>query len=201
MAQWRRGGRTFFGWCGVLAERRVSRDSNFSPESLGGGSVRMILTVADPDAVFCTGTDGWCVRGSSPSARNTASGWGAWLILSGITGSLVVRMSPKGLDEDSWVQPIPGLSGNGSDTFPRLTARGGHSRTPTSRDRGSLVAQRFDRIQFRGAHRGKHAAAHAYETENCGGDENGFGGNEQPNVARLGMHGHGAVQGQTSYRK
>jgi len=25
---------------------------NFSPESLGGGSVRMILTVADPDAVF-----------------------------------------------------------------------------------------------------------------------------------------------------
>jgi len=26
--------------------------SNFSPESLGGCSVRMILTVADPDAVF-----------------------------------------------------------------------------------------------------------------------------------------------------
>ena len=26
--------------------------SNFSPESLGGGSVRMVLTVADPDAVF-----------------------------------------------------------------------------------------------------------------------------------------------------
>jgi len=25
---------------------------NFSPDSLGGGSVRMILTVADPDAVF-----------------------------------------------------------------------------------------------------------------------------------------------------
>ena len=25
---------------------------NFSPKSLGGGSVRMILTVADPDAVF-----------------------------------------------------------------------------------------------------------------------------------------------------
>jgi PhnB protein len=25
---------------------------NFSPESLGGGSVRMILTVANPDAVF-----------------------------------------------------------------------------------------------------------------------------------------------------
>src|SRR5207248_4185637 len=26
--------------------------SNFSPESLGGGTVRMILTVADPNAVF-----------------------------------------------------------------------------------------------------------------------------------------------------
>jgi len=25
---------------------------NFSPESLGGGSVRMVLTVPDPDAVF-----------------------------------------------------------------------------------------------------------------------------------------------------
>jgi PhnB protein len=25
---------------------------NFSPESLGGGSVRMVLTVADPDSVF-----------------------------------------------------------------------------------------------------------------------------------------------------
>ena len=25
---------------------------NFSPESLGGGSARMILTVADPDAIF-----------------------------------------------------------------------------------------------------------------------------------------------------
>ncbi len=26
--------------------------ANFSPEALGGGSVRMVLTVADPDAVF-----------------------------------------------------------------------------------------------------------------------------------------------------
>lgn len=26
--------------------------SNFSPESLGGGTIRMILIVADPDAVF-----------------------------------------------------------------------------------------------------------------------------------------------------
>jgi PhnB protein len=28
------------------------KNLNFSPESLGGGSVRMILVVADPDAVF-----------------------------------------------------------------------------------------------------------------------------------------------------
>ena len=38
------------------AEFWVSDESpehgNFSPESLGGGSVRLILTVADPDAVF-----------------------------------------------------------------------------------------------------------------------------------------------------
>jgi PhnB protein len=38
------------------AEFWVSDESpehaNFSPVSLGGGSVRMILTVADPDAVF-----------------------------------------------------------------------------------------------------------------------------------------------------
>jgi PhnB protein len=38
------------------AEFWVSDESpehgNFSPESLGGGSVRMVLTVADPDAVF-----------------------------------------------------------------------------------------------------------------------------------------------------
>ncbi len=27
-------------------------NSNFSPESLGGGSVRMVMTVEDPDAVF-----------------------------------------------------------------------------------------------------------------------------------------------------
>jgi PhnB protein len=38
------------------AEFWVSDESpehkNFSPESLGGGSVRMVLTVADPDAMF-----------------------------------------------------------------------------------------------------------------------------------------------------
>jgi PhnB protein len=41
--------------------------ANFSPESLGGGSVRLILTVEDPDAVFaravCAGaTEVWKVR-------------------------------------------------------------------------------------------------------------------------------------------
>src|SRR6266487_5256255 len=40
------------------AEFWVSDESpehgNFSPESLGGGSVRMILTVPDPDAMFAT---------------------------------------------------------------------------------------------------------------------------------------------------
>ena len=30
---------------------------NFSPETIGGGSVRMILTVADPDAVFARAVD------------------------------------------------------------------------------------------------------------------------------------------------
>ncbi len=29
-----------------------SEHLNFSPDSLGGGTVRMVLTVADPDAVF-----------------------------------------------------------------------------------------------------------------------------------------------------
>jgi len=38
------------------AEFRLADESpehfNFSPESLGGGSVRMVLTVDDPDSVF-----------------------------------------------------------------------------------------------------------------------------------------------------
>jgi PhnB protein len=49
---------------------------NFSPESLGGGSVRMILTVRDPDAVF---------------ARELKAG--AWSILSGIIGRSVVSLT------------------------------------------------------------------------------------------------------------
>ena len=30
--------------------------ANYSPETLGGGTVRMILTVADPDAMFARAT-------------------------------------------------------------------------------------------------------------------------------------------------
>src|SRR5437764_714941 len=37
--------------CSLSADESPEH-GNFSPESLGGGSVRMILTVADPDAVF-----------------------------------------------------------------------------------------------------------------------------------------------------
>jgi PhnB protein len=37
---------------------------NFSPESLGGGTVRMVMVVADPDAVF----DGAVAAGATPIA-------------------------------------------------------------------------------------------------------------------------------------
>ena len=48
---------------------------NFSPQSLGGGSVRMILVVPDPDAVFLRAIKGWCVRGfSSERGTRLASG-------------------------------------------------------------------------------------------------------------------------------
>jgi PhnB protein len=45
---------------------------NFGPESLGGGTVRMILTVADPDAVFAR-----CVSAGAReiSAVEEAHGW------------------------------------------------------------------------------------------------------------------------------
>ena len=58
------------------AEFWVSDESpdhgNFSPETLGGGSVRMILTVADPDAVFAQA----CAAGaSSVHAVTEGHGW------------------------------------------------------------------------------------------------------------------------------
>ena len=45
---------------------------NFSPESLGGGTVRMILTVSDPDAMFARAVAaGACVV----TAMTNAYGW------------------------------------------------------------------------------------------------------------------------------
>lgn len=58
------------------AEFWVSDESpehgNFSPETLRGGSVRMVLTVADPDAVFAQA----CVAGASAvHAVSEGHGW------------------------------------------------------------------------------------------------------------------------------
>ena len=46
--------------------------SNFSPETLGGGTVRMILTVPDPDAVFAQAL---AAGAQSVSAVEDAYGW------------------------------------------------------------------------------------------------------------------------------
>ena len=46
--------------------------SNFSPESLGGGTVRMILTVPDPDAMFAQALG---AGASSIAAVDDAYGW------------------------------------------------------------------------------------------------------------------------------
>jgi PhnB protein len=46
--------------------------SNFSPETLGGGTVRMILTVPDPDAVFAQVL---AAGAQSVSAVEDAYGW------------------------------------------------------------------------------------------------------------------------------
>jgi len=45
---------------------------NFSPESLGGGTVRMILTVADPDGMFATAI---ATGGTEVAAMANAYGW------------------------------------------------------------------------------------------------------------------------------
>jgi|SRR4051794_15231497 len=46
--------------------------ANFSPESLGGGTVRMILTVIDPDAIFARA----CGAGATQvTAVENAYGW------------------------------------------------------------------------------------------------------------------------------
>lgn len=58
------------------AEFWVSDESpvhlNFSPESLGGGTVRLILTVADPDAMFARALAAGAVQ---VSAVENAYGW------------------------------------------------------------------------------------------------------------------------------
>jgi PhnB protein len=58
------------------AEFWVSDESpahaNFSPESLGGGSVRMILTVEDPDAVFARAVKSGATAVSAPADEH---GW------------------------------------------------------------------------------------------------------------------------------
>jgi PhnB protein len=47
---------------------------NFSPESLGGGSVRMILTVANPDEVFA-----WALAAGASEVHPVSEGYG-WRI-------------------------------------------------------------------------------------------------------------------------
>jgi PhnB protein len=47
-------------------------DGNFSPETLGGGSVRMILTVADPDALVAQALE---ARALQISAVTEEHGW------------------------------------------------------------------------------------------------------------------------------
>ena len=58
------------------AEFWVSDESpehlNFSPESLGGGTVRLILTVADPDAMFARAL---AAGARQVSAVENAYGW------------------------------------------------------------------------------------------------------------------------------
>ncbi len=76
------------------AEFWVSGESpehgNFSPETLGGGTVRLILTVPDPDAVFAQRSRR-VPRKSTPSARDTDGAWDELSIHSGITGKLAGR--------------------------------------------------------------------------------------------------------------
>ena len=45
---------------------------NFAPPSLGGGTVRMILTVADPDAMFANAV---AAGATIVTAMNNAYGW------------------------------------------------------------------------------------------------------------------------------
>ena len=58
---------------------------NFSPETLSGGTVRMVMIVEDPDAANARAiTAGARKFGQSTIA--TAGGWDGWSIPTGITG-------------------------------------------------------------------------------------------------------------------
>ena len=59
---------------------------NFSPESLGGGSVRMILTVPDPDAVFAQALSAGARAIVAVGGELLGGAWAAWSIRSVITG-------------------------------------------------------------------------------------------------------------------
>ena len=63
-------------------------NNNFSPETLGGGTVRMILTVADPDRMFARAVSMGAAGGYGRRRRLTGGAWAAWLIRSGIIGRL-----------------------------------------------------------------------------------------------------------------
>jgi PhnB protein len=60
-------------------------DPGNSPESLGGGSVRMILTIANPDEVFDQARKAGATE-VFPVGRNTAGDWDLWLTPSGSLG-------------------------------------------------------------------------------------------------------------------
>jgi PhnB protein len=69
---------------------------NFSPESLGGGSVRMVMTVEDPDVVFARAVDAGGI-GVWPASNQ--HGWPVGRIAdpSGMIGKSANR-SPRGLE-------------------------------------------------------------------------------------------------------
>jgi len=79
---------------------------NFSPESLGGGSVRMILTVPDPDSMFAKAL---AAGARVVVAVEEAYGWrlAAWSIHSAITGRSVVPLRRRSLAPGSAV--VPGM--------------------------------------------------------------------------------------------
>lgn len=96
--------------------------ANFSPESLGGGSVRMILTVPDPDAVFAAA----CAAGAREIVRWRKRMGGvsaAWSIHSAIIGRSVIRFR-----EPTGRRPLGGRYSPVSQTKGGL--RVGGSRSP-----------------------------------------------------------------------